>query len=188
MTSRNDAPREMSLRFAFTGVMASTQAADLLIDRLRSCATEVNEAKRLACYDAAIGRSQGGRDDDIGVTGDLLRNKRREAEATVMAPEDMCATVVSVIQPLSAKLVITLDNGQICSQREVLDFPLQVGDVVTVRHGVLGVLWMSNGRRWRETLFCVSLKKERPHRGRPDRDSLQNFAVKPRNNSLPSKS
>jgi hypothetical protein len=156
-------PAKLSLRFAFTGVMATTQAADPLIDRLRSCATEVNEAKRLACYDAAIGRSQGGRDDDIGVTGDLLRNKRREAELTVIIPEDMSATVVSVIQPLSAKLVITLDNGQIWSQREVLDFPLQVGDVVTVRHGVLGVLWMSNGRRRLETrVQCVRLKKAAP--------------------------
>jgi hypothetical protein len=85
------------------------------------------------------------------VSGDLLRNKRREAGLTGTAPVDMSATVASVIQPLSGKFVVKLDNGQIWSQQEVLDFPLQEGDVVTVRHGVLGVLWMSNGRRHLET-------------------------------------
>jgi len=90
-------PAKLSLQFSLIGAMAcvaaTKQAADQLIDRLRSCATEVNEAKHLACYDA----------------------------------------------------------GQIWSPREVLDFPLQVGNVVTVRHGVLGVLWMSHGRRGLET-------------------------------------
>ena len=47
-----------------------------VIDRMRTCATEANEAKHLACYDSAIGRSQGG-SEDVGVTGQLLRSKRR---------------------------------------------------------------------------------------------------------------
>jgi hypothetical protein len=147
---------KLSLRFALTGAMAcvsaAAPAADQLIDRLRACATEVNDAKRLDCYDTAIGRSGGGREDDIGVTGELLRSKRREAGLTVTTtPQDMSAKVVSVIEAPSGKFVVTLDNGQVWSQQEVLEFALQAGDVVTVRHGVLGALWMSNGRRHLET-------------------------------------
>ncbi len=63
----------------------------------------------------------------------------------------MSAKVVSVIEAPSGKFVVTLDNGQVWSQQEVLEFALQAGDVVTVRHGVLGALWMSNGRRHLET-------------------------------------
>jgi hypothetical protein len=117
-----------------------------VIDRMRTCATEADEAKRLACYDSAIGRSQV-RNDDIGVTGELLRSKRRQAGLKEASAQDMTAKVVSVVQPPLGKLVVTLDNGQIWAQQEVVDFPLQVGDVITVRHGLLGALWMSNGRR-----------------------------------------
>jgi hypothetical protein len=148
-------PPVFTRRFVLTGAMvcaaATTPAADQVIDRVRACATEVNDAKRLACYDAAIGRSAG-RDDDIGVTGELLRSKRREAGLTVKAPpEDMSAKVVSVSLPPTGKFVVTLDNGQVWRQQEVLDFPLEKGDTVTVRHGLLGALWMSNGRRNLET-------------------------------------
>jgi hypothetical protein len=148
-------PAKLSLRFALTGaiacVTATAPAADQLIDRLRACAAEVKDAMRLHCYDMAIGRSQGGRDDDIGVTGELLRSKRRQAGLTEVAPRDMSAKVVSVIEAPSGTFVVTLDNGQIWSQEEALSFQLQPGDVVTVRHGVLGVLWMRNGHRHLET-------------------------------------
>ena len=63
----------------------------------------------------------------------------------------MTAKVVAVVQPPLGKLVVTLDNDQVWAQQEVVDFPLQVGDVITVRQGLLGALWMSNGRRQLET-------------------------------------
>lgn len=122
---------------------------DTVSDRMRTCATEANEAKRLACYDSAIGRSQ--RSEDVGVTGQLLRSKRRQAGLTEAPPQDLSAKVVSVVQPPLGKLVVTLDNGQVWAQQEVLDFPLQVGDVITVKHGLLGAMWMSNGHRHLET-------------------------------------
>jgi hypothetical protein len=148
-------PVKLSLRFALTGAMAcvtaTVPAADQLIDRLRACATEVNDAKRLDCYDTTIGRSPRGRGDDIGVTGELLRSKRREAGLTEAAPQDMSAKVTSIIQPPSGKFVVTLDNGQVWNQQEVVSFPIQVGDIVTVRHGLLGALWMRNGHLNLET-------------------------------------
>jgi hypothetical protein len=123
---------------------------DSIIDRMRICATEANEAKRLACYDSAIGRSQGA-SEDVGVTGQLLRSQRRQAGLTEAPAQDMSAKVVSVVQPPLGKLVVTLDNGQVWAQQEVLDFPLHVGDFITVKHGLFGAMWMSNGRRHLET-------------------------------------
>jgi hypothetical protein len=144
----------LSLRFVLTatltGAAAMAPAADQVTDRLHACTTEVNDARRLACYDAAIGRSAG-QADDVGVTGELLRNKRREAGLTVKAPEDMSAKVVSVILPSTGKFLVTLDNGQVWRQQEALDFPLQAGDIVTVHHGLLGALWMINGHHNLET-------------------------------------
>ena len=52
-------------------------AADEVPQQMRVCGNEVNDAKRLACYDAAIGRTA--TSDDVGLTGKLLRSKRREA-------------------------------------------------------------------------------------------------------------
>jgi hypothetical protein len=141
--------RALSALILIVGECGAALGDEAVIDRMRTCATEADEAKRLACYDSAIGRSQGG-SEDVGVTGQLLRNKRKQAGLTEAPPQDMSATVVSLAQP-QGKWVVTLDNGQVWAQQEVLDFPLQVGDVITVKHGLLGALWMSNGRRHLET-------------------------------------
>ena len=114
---------------------------DAVIDRMRTCATEPDEAKRLACYDLQIGRSKR-QNDDLGVTGELLRHKQKQAGITPAAPADVTAKVAALANRGSGKFVVTLDNGQVWAQQEVPDFTLQVGDVITLRRGVLGALWM----------------------------------------------
>jgi hypothetical protein len=54
----------------------------------------------------------------------------------------MTAKVVAIANGHYGKSVVTLDNGQVWAQQEVPDFTLRVGDVVTIRRGVLGALWM----------------------------------------------
>jgi hypothetical protein len=115
---------------------------DSVIDRMRTCATEADEAKRLACYDLQIGRSKSGQNDDLGVTGQLLRHKQKQAGITAAPPEDMTGKVAAIANQRLGKLVVTLDDGQVWAQQEVPDFTLQVGDAVTIRRGVLGALWM----------------------------------------------
>ena len=117
---------------------------DSVIDRMRACAAESDEAKRLACYDLQIGRSKSGQNDELGVTGELLRQKQKQAGMTVATPADVTAKVAALANRGSGKFVVTLDNGQVWAQQEVPDFTLQVGDVVTLRRGVLGALWMVN--------------------------------------------
>jgi hypothetical protein len=113
-----------------------------VIDRVRACATEADEAKRLVCYDSAIGRSKSGQNDDLGVTGELLRHKEQQAGIPAAPAEDLTGKVVAIANRGSGKFVVTLDNGQVWAQQEVPDFTLQVGAVITVRRGVLGALYM----------------------------------------------
>jgi hypothetical protein len=40
---------------------------------------------------------------------------------------------------------------ELYSLQELLDFSLEVGDVITIRRGLLGALWMTNGNRRAET-------------------------------------
>src|SRR5271170_901186 len=107
-------------------------AGDSLVDRMRACGTEADDAKRLACYDFAIGRSKSGENDDLGMTGELLKHKQREAGLDA-PPKDMSGKVVAIARPPFGKFVVILDNGQVWAQQELLDFPVEVGDVITIR-------------------------------------------------------
>ena len=127
----------------------SVTAADEVPQQMRVCGNEVNDAKRLACYDAAIGRT--GTSDDVGLTGKLLRSKRQEAGLTDATPKSVHAKVVAVARPPAGRFIVTLDNGQVWSQQESIDFPLEVGDEVTIRSGLLGALWLGDGHRNQET-------------------------------------
>jgi hypothetical protein len=109
----------------------------------------MNDAKRLACYDSAIGRSETG--DDIGLTGKLLRSKRQEAGLTDATLKIVRAKVLAVTRPPRGKFVVSLDNGQVWAQQEPLDFPVEVGDEVTIRPGLLGALWLVDGHRNQQT-------------------------------------
>jgi hypothetical protein len=115
---------------------------DSIVTRMRTCAIEADEAKRLACYDLQIGRSKSGHNDDLGVTGEFLRHKQNQAGITAAPPDNMTGKVVAIANRRFGKFAITLDNGQVWAQQEVPDFTLQVGDVITIRRGVLGALWM----------------------------------------------
>lgn len=128
-------------------VVAADESA---LTQVRACTLEVNDALRLACYDSAMGRSRMGA-SDMGVTGELLRNQRRQAGMTETSPQSLHAKIVAVSRPPNSKIVVSLDNGQVWSQQELLEFPIEIGDDVTIRPGLLGALWMVDGHRHRET-------------------------------------
>jgi hypothetical protein len=122
-----------------------------VIDRMRTCASEADEAKRLACYDFQIGRSKSGQNEDLGVTGELLRQKQKQAGMAAAPADDMVGKVVAIANRGFGKFVVTLDNGQVWAQQDVPDFTVRVGDLITIRRGVLGALWMVSSRGHRQT-------------------------------------
>src|ERR1700722_15048359 len=71
-------------------------ADDSVIDRVRACASEADDAKRLACYDFQIGRSKSGQNDDLGVTGELLRHKQQQAGLMAVPTPDLTAKVAAI--------------------------------------------------------------------------------------------
>jgi hypothetical protein len=126
-------------------------ADESVLAQVRACTLDANDAARLACYDSAIGRTRPGAENGIGVTGDLLRKQRRQAGMPEAALQPMHAKVAAVSRPPTGKIVVTLDNGQVWSQQEAIEFPIEVGDDVAIRSGLLGALWMVDGHRNRQT-------------------------------------
>jgi hypothetical protein len=135
----------LSARWLAAAVLCSgATLADEVLDSVRQCVNQSDDAKRLACYDMAAGRTKAGRNDDLGVTNQLLHEKQRAAGISTPAPKDLnlSAEVQTVAKAAHRKLVVTLDNGQVWAQQEELDFPLAAGDSITIRRGMLGALYL----------------------------------------------
>jgi hypothetical protein len=120
-------------------VVASEPEPDPDVAHLRKCTEESNDTKRLACYDLEMRRTK--RAADFGSEA-LPRKPSHEPAAS--GSNDLTAKVQAITQRTYGKLVVTLDNGQVWEQQEMLDFSLNVGDVVTIKHGLLGSFWMTN--------------------------------------------
>jgi hypothetical protein len=136
----------LSARWLAAAVLCSGAAlADDLLDSVRQCVNQSDDAKRLACYDLAAERTKPGRNDDLGVTNQLLHEKQRAAGISAPSPKDLnlSAEVQTVAQAAHGKFVVTLDNGQVWAQQEELDFPLAAGDRITIRRGMLGALYLA---------------------------------------------
>jgi hypothetical protein len=136
----------LSARWLAAVVLCSGAAlADDMLDSVRQCMKQSDDAKRLACYDSAVGRTKPGQNDDLGVTNELLHEKQRAAGISAPSPKDLdlSAVVQTVAQAAYGKFVVTLDNGQVWAQQEELDFPLATGDRITIRRGMLGALYLA---------------------------------------------
>jgi len=136
----------LSARWLAALVLCSGAAfADDMLDSVRECMKQSDDAKRLACYDSALGRTKPGLNNDLGVTNKLLHEKQRAAGISAPSPKDLdlSAVVQTVAQAAHGKFVVTLDNGQVWAQQEEVDFPLAAGDHITIRRGMLGALYLA---------------------------------------------
>lgn len=128
---------------------AAARAAEPSVSQLRVCMSENDDARRLACYDREMGRTPGGAPADFGMTTELLRKKQKQAGIQPEDRQTLSAKIAKVTFASHGRFIVTLDNGQVWSQVETLDFPVKAGDTVTIEPGVLGGVWMEihNGRR-----------------------------------------
>jgi len=112
----------------------------------RDCAGIPDDAQRLACYDAAFGRTPAKASalvavDPVAEFGLTEAQKRAQdpERARAASPESISAVVTSVRRQSTGELVVTLDNGQVWAQAEVMTMARAApGDTVTVRKAALG--------------------------------------------------
>ena len=122
-----------------------------LVEGLRRCAGEVDQAKRLACFDALAATVPKVEADQFGLTADIAQKRdpvgeRRAAEAVLPGK------IVALRQAAEGEMVFTLDNQQVWIQAEVNSrIQFAVGDVVHIEHGAMGSLWLAadKGRKTR---------------------------------------
>jgi hypothetical protein len=110
---------------------AAGGVAALAAEQSHPCATILDDASRLACYDTAFGAPDSPRNDAA----------RREEKSNFSF-----SAVVSGLERRGDRFVATLDNGQVWSQTETnTRIDIRVGDTVTIRRGALGSYLLSDG-------------------------------------------
>ena len=150
--------RSRSLRAACVGVVLLTCAAvpaqalnNPLVEGLRHCAVETDQAKRLACFDALAATVPKVQADQFGLTADIAR-KRDPVGEHQAAQAVLPAKIVALRQAQEGQLVFTLDNQQVWIQQEInTHMEFAVGDAVRIEHGAMGSLWLAadKGRKTR---------------------------------------
>jgi len=121
----------------------------------RDCADLPDDAVRLACYDAAVGRTPAKAGalvavDPVAEFGLTEVQKRAQdpERARVASPESISAVVTAVGRQSTGELVVTLENGQVWAQAEVMTMARAApGDTVTVRKAALGSYVMVTANR-----------------------------------------
>jgi hypothetical protein len=114
-----------------------------LADGLRHCASETDQTKRLACFDALTATLPKLEADQFGLTADIAR--RRDPVAEHKADDAVLpGKIVALRQAPGGELIFTLDNQQVWIQAEVDPRKrFAVGDVVHIEHGAMGSLWLA---------------------------------------------
>jgi hypothetical protein len=110
----------VSLLLGLTCGVALAQGEDprAVVAALRTCATEQDDTRRLACYDKQLR-------DTTPASWTNLR-------------------VAAVSHQARGEALITLDNGQVWQQSDMDDHVLvEPGDSVSIRQGMLGSFWLS---------------------------------------------
>ncbi len=114
-----------------------------LAERLRQCASETDQTKRLACFDALAATLPKLEADQFGLTADIARKRdpvaERKADDAVLPGK-----IVALRHAANGELIFTLDNQQVWMQTEAEPRKqFVVGDVVHIEHGAMGSLWLA---------------------------------------------
>jgi hypothetical protein len=118
--------------------LASAQSLD---DAVRRCATDSDQTRRLACFDAVAGSLPRLEADRIGMTADIQR--QRDPSAPQTKDQVLRARISGLRQAAHGAYIFTLDNQQVWAQAEAspsVDFV--VGEDVRIEHGAMSSLWL----------------------------------------------
>lgn len=134
-----------------------------------ACATEKDDAQRLACFDAAVVRVKSQpaqpaeaaavaaapvltKEEKFGLRGDLKQEKAKQAPELAEL-ESLTGKVTKLATKPYGELIVTLDNGQVWYEIKANSgIRVKVGDEVTVKSGALGSYTLvANGRSTKVT-------------------------------------
>lgn len=134
-----------------------------------TCATEKDDARRLACFDAAVAKATAQptptagvaavaaaptltKEEKFGLRGDLKEEKVKQAPELAEL-ESLSGKVTKVAAKPYGQLIVTLDNGQTWTEIQANSgLRVKVGDQVTVKAGALGSYSLvANGRSGKVT-------------------------------------
>ncbi len=120
--------------------------SDSLTDGMRHCATQSDQAQRLACFDALAATLPKIEADRFGMTADIA-NKRDPGSEQRAKEAILPGKIVSLGQGPRGEYIFTLDNGQVWIQAEVEpNKRFAVGDIVHIEHGAMSSLWLAADR------------------------------------------
>lgn len=126
------------------------QAQTSLASQLEQCRTEKNALKRLVCYDEINTGNPGSPAPQAAERAREVTSRARTADdfgkehrqAAENPVDQLYATVEQLSFNRRNELVIELDNGQIWRQSESGEFPLQNGERVYIKRGMLGAFYL----------------------------------------------
>jgi hypothetical protein len=152
------------LRLLLLAVIAPVVAAAAPDSNLQSCASERDDRRRLACYDAEMARLAGedtaasteasaatsapaspppaeeaDAAEDFGMTPALKRSMNANGEEEAKEPDSLAAVVTRIDEKPYGERIVHLDNGQVWEENSRnRNLPLDVGDSVTIKSAVFG--------------------------------------------------
>jgi hypothetical protein len=132
-----------------------------------ACAAEKDDARRLACFDAAVDRARAApanpapavvaaplsQEEKFGLRGELKQEKAQKVPE-LQELEQLQAQVTKVSTKPHGELVVTLENGQVWTEIQTNSGArVKAGDRVAIKPGALGsfLLVAPNGRSTRVT-------------------------------------
>lgn len=158
--------RKVLAAIAALGLLYQAALADdgSLEDRIRVCTGEADDTRRLACFDREAGMlpepgetvsaetesapvavaetapppvAESASTDEFGMTPELARSQRTGEEEAEL--REISATVVKVSKRPRGELVVTLDNGQIWTEKNAeYGLRVKVGDTIVIKRGRIG--------------------------------------------------
>jgi hypothetical protein len=147
--------------------MPGFAAAEDIGDAVKACRAEADDARRLACYDLAAGRTgdvaagsapaapagataaapataAAKPEDNFGRERQLAREEDKEREAATRAVGELRAAIVAIEKRIDGLMTFTLDNGQVWRQnRPDSMFSIKQGDAVLIQPGSLNSFILS---------------------------------------------
>ena len=124
---------------AWGGVGMAAAAPPGLLDSMRACAQEQNDARRLGCYD----RAMAGSEKSFGLTPKQQRTTEKSDGRVAATQPAISSRIVSVTLRSDGRNVIALESGQTWIQGDAFEHTaIHAGDEVTIKPGLLGSFYM----------------------------------------------